>query len=57
MNVYVAPMIKCGNVYVAPMMQGNNGAMVNVGSYIKNEHGYGFGCQPEWLYVDRRPCS
>jgi hypothetical protein len=29
-----------------------------VGSYIrKNEHGYGFGCQPEWLYVDRRPCS
>ncbi len=39
-------------------MQGNNGAMVNVGSYIKKgEHGYGFGCQPEWLYVDRRPCS
>ncbi len=32
--------------------------MPDRGSYInKNEHGYGYGCPPSWLYRDRRPCS
>jgi len=36
----------------------NNASMRYVESYItKNEHGYGFGCLPSWLYVERRPCS
>ena len=36
----------------------NNATMRYMESYItKNEHGYGFGCQPSWLCVECRPCS
>jgi len=48
----IAPLAK------VPTPEVEVGAMVNVGSYIKKgEHGYGSGCLPEWLHVDRRPCS
>ena len=48
-----SPLSRCR---VAP--NSHNATMRNVESYItKNEHGYGFGCLPSWLYVERRPCS